>query len=257
MERDLRAGTGPADPELDELSGGEETALATRTSGALALGDVDGEAGAGRFRPAYLSVVYGTSKAVQRGFPVGGWTLGSETLVGKLGDTLKATVLHATTFFREYISAEQFKAGVDAKSFKTRKEVLDAGGTLTWDNTRIPAVPPTYSEAIQFGLLIEKPKDLVSMDFGIDIDGKQYAIAKAIFDKTAAASIIPSFITAKDLNLRPPKRVYHGVFDLATSFRQKGKSEPRLTVNMRLAGLHTPAAIAVIEDLFGRSQAAS
>lgn len=253
MERDLRSGTVTAEIVPAELTGrGEETELATRPNDELALGAVDGEAGAGLLRPAFLSVVYGTSKAVQRGFPVGGWALGTDTLVGKLGDVLKITILQASTFFREYLGSDAWKAGIQAQSFKTRKEVEKAGGTLVWDNSRVPAVPPTYSEAIALKVLIEKPKDLVSMDFGIDIDGKQYALARIIFDKTAAASVLPNYITAKDLNLRPPKRIYHGVFDLATSFRQKGKSEPKLAVGMRLSGLHTPTTIQVIEDLFGR-----
>jgi len=244
------------DVESDIAGTSSTAAVATRSTQALALGEVSGE-GADEIKLPWLTIVHGTSKIVAQGFNPGDIVLDKSQLLVTKGNPLEIIILKAATYWKEWVSGEAYKAGVQATVYRTMEEVKANGGTVAWDNTNPDkGVPPSHSLAVTLSLLVRRPKDVICAMFGQDIlgDGFDYAPAQIGFDKTAYKDTMPAINSASMFALAR-NGLPSGVWALSTMHKQRKDGTMGIVPVLKLVGNLTPDALAKVKAMLGRMAA--
>jgi hypothetical protein len=234
--------------EVENDISGPSTAMATRRTDAPMLGGVTGE-GDCEIRPPWMTIVHGTSKT-SASFDVGSIILDKTSLLVKKGEPLEVVILSAPTYWKEYTTGP-YDPDNRPRQFNSKAEVLEAGGTVTWNNNTDPATPPTFSLAADLRLLVRKPKDIICGMFGEDLlgDGHDYAPALFSIDKTAYKRVMPEIISAEKVSLAR-RGLRSGVWVLKTG-TEILKGKPVIVPSIKLVSALSPEAMQRIEDLFG------
>lgn len=238
--------------EMDEHA---ETAVTVRKSQGLALGQVTGDVDYDNLRLARLQIAYGVGKLAAK-FAPGDLVLGGDSLLVKKGEPLNVIILTADNYWKEYISQQQFQAGIRPRNFATVDEVIKAGGTTEWkDGPDGKRIGPSFSRAMDMKLLIEQPKDIVSGLFGVPVAGKLYAPAIWSVDKSAHRRVEGVVNSAARLSLRT-RGLHSAVFQVTTTIELINKNNTPIP-NIKLLTHLSDEAVKEIEVLFGRVAAAA
>lgn len=234
----------PVDTDaLADMEGDTAGAVMVRQSSEIALGEVSGDLSPTSIRLPRLQLTFGVGKLAAE-FAPGDWVLGGDTLLAHKMEKLNFIVIHAHGYWKEYTTQEMFAAGIRPRTFESEAEVKAAGGTTQWINGK----GPSFSQAVDFKILIEQPKDLVSGVFGIPIGGKQYAPAIWTLDKTSYSRGAPPILTAAKFALRQ-RGLHSAVWELFSKIEtMNGKNIP--VPSVKLSRHLSDGEIAELRDLF-------
>lgn len=132
-------------------------------------------------RPPYLTVTHGVGEGAAH-FNPGDLVLAKENLVCPKGQKLEVIILKVDQYYKQRLTNEEWSSGMRPQTFKTKEDAVAAGLRMDWEGN----LGPEASMAMDIGILIRKPTDVVCGLFGINIgDGHEYALAILSSDKTA------------------------------------------------------------------------
>ncbi len=162
-----------------------ETAVArTITSGDE--GEFEGEFDGSDLKFPTLGIVQGSGGPLVENFAQGDLIFDSQLLYPaprpkEPSQILRVIPLHIAKSYREQLSQDQVTAQEMPRLFKTKAEVVAAGLSFQWFNNPDPSVRP--SARIIF--LLEAPAGTEHPGFGLELDGKAYALG-IYYAKTGA-----------------------------------------------------------------------
>jgi len=212
--------------------------VATVGTGAMSFGSMEGEEAA-EIKLPYVVVTYGTSKHIADGFAIGDMVLDRSTLIAHAKEPMRFIVIHANVYWKEWFTPEEREIAQMEnryeRRFHSREEVEAAGGTCPLPGGGWPdGARPTFSQAMDIDILIEKPEGLVSGAFGVEVGDKSYAPARWIVDKMMYKNVGPVIAGAKRMALRN-RGLSSGVFESVIKIMQ-AKKGPMPSASVRLAG---------------------
>lgn len=163
---------------------------------------ISGEAEVAALTP-YIKLIHGTSKLAAQFNPGDlvldpGKACPAERLAQK-GETLNLLVLSAVCFYREWLDAALFGTGAIPRTWASKKDAVAEIGArnMEWrDAVDANGQPtgrrkgPDAGPAAKILVLIEKPKDLASAFFVLDVAGTKYAPALLAVDKGSYAPVL-------------------------------------------------------------------
>lgn len=229
---------------MDEADPAASAALTTRTP--FALGAMVGDVSAQDIQYPRLQIAYGVGGLAERSFNPGDVVLDKEHLLVRKDEGLGIIVVATSVYWKEYVSSEQWNAGVKPRVYPTEEAVLAVGGTTQW----VPGQPPpTFSRAMDMRLLIEKPKDCACSLFALDLAGQSYAPAQWSVDKTAYRKSAQPIVNALGLALKT-RGLLAGRWELRTTM-ERVSGKPTIVPQMRLIGFNSDTTIAAIRELLG------
>lgn len=198
MEANLTPTPHVEDPNLEQ--DGEHRSLPSVRAN-MALGTVSGASSANDIKVPFLSIAYGVGKLSQS-FNPGDFVLGGEHLIAKRKEPLTVVILSAVKYFKERVSKEDWANGIRPRQFMTPQEVANVGGTTQWaDGPGGKRISPTFGEAMDMKLLIQKPEKLDDGPFGLELDGKLYTPAYFSVDKSGYSRVGRTIMTEQALAL--------------------------------------------------------
>lgn len=182
-------------PGAEQFSNTETTtAVATQETGAVSAPQISGDEGEfeGEFdqsdlRFPTLTIVQGsTGPLIEAGFAQGDLVFNNELVFQAPRPKEKSPLLRVIPIslvksYREVLSKEQMDEGAIPRLFKTKAEVAAAGLSLTWFNNPEPCV----RKSAKIVLLVEAPEATEHPGFGVELDGKTYALGN-LYAKTGA-----------------------------------------------------------------------
>lgn len=227
---------------MDEL--GTTQALATRAN--MALGQISGELDAKDFRVPRLDTAYGVGQYVGK-FAAGSLILGKDHLLVQINEPLRIVILSAIKYWKEYISNDQWGAGIRPRQFATEEEVKAAGGTIDWgpNNER-----PSYGGAMDAKILIQKPDAITCGMFGVEIEGKLWAPAIWTVDKLAYRRAGTAILSAAAFALKA-RGLLSGLFEVKNTI-EKVNGKNTVVPNVRLVSHNSVEFIEAVGQVFGR-----
>lgn len=197
--------------------------------------------------PPWLSIAHGVGKLAEAGFNPGSLVLAKEHLLANKQEPLIVTCLKFDQYYKQYLSKEEFAQGLRPKLFKTAALAQAAGYRTEWVNNQGPQASP----AMDWVLLIEKPKDLICGLFGIKIEDKEYALALMTFDKKAYASVAPSFLPAAKYTLKD-RGIHVAKWEMKTAYsKNKSNANGAWVPVIRPVGYHSDTFIAALKAQLG------
>lgn len=210
------------------------------------LGAVEGEVNPMDMKLPRLQMAYGVG-GLSENFNPGDLVLGGEYLLAKKGEPLRIVLLNVKKYYKQYLTREDYDAGVIPATYNSESEVLQNGGTTRWIN----GVGPSFTSAMNLKILIEKPEDLICGLFGIDLGGgKVYAPAVWDVDKSAYARVGPAVLTSINFALRE-RGMLSGVFEVSSrTDKINGNMTPVPTI--RLVDHLSDEEIEAIKSLFSK-----
>ena len=181
-----------AEPVPRELGGEDvpDTAVAVRTTSLLAdpetfRFDLSG------LRPPILKIVHAVGKLAAE-FNQGDLVLANKTCLYahdkkdvKKG-ALRVIILNIAQYYKEYIGKDEWEGAntPTPRTFNSLEEAKAVGLRTEWTGPKEKRLGPQVSRAMDVVLLIERPLNVDSNFFPIDIgDGKEYALALFPLDK--------------------------------------------------------------------------
>jgi hypothetical protein len=203
------------------------------------VGGVTGDLSASDIPTPWLKIAYGVG-GLSANFNPGSLVLDDTVLLAERGAPVKAIILTANLYWKEYLSREDRDSNVMPRRFQSEDQVHAAGGTTEWVND----VAPNFKRAVIFKLLLEKPEGVTCGMFARKINGKDYAIASWNVDKSGykrkgGKGVGPSFLKALNsvLSTRQdvPKNkcVLAGYWEIKTGMEMLGSNNtvvPYLTL---------------------------
>lgn len=237
--------------EADVL--GDEPDYAPAVQGTAALGGVSGEISIRDLRIPWLAIAHGVG-GLATDFNPGDLVLDKQYLLAHRREPVNVILLSFQKYWKEYISKEQWEANIRPRSFAAEHEVRTAGGTTAWLN----GVGPTFSPAANISLLIEKPAAITSDAFGIEIDGRKFALARWGVDKKAYDRVGPEVLSKLAAELKPmhadiSTRLKYGLWALSTDNEPTKNGKTQVTPRIRLLpARNTKDFVAAIDALFGQ-----
>jgi hypothetical protein len=149
-----------------------------------------------------LAIVQGsTGRLVEAGHPQGALVLGDDELLPAPSPKVQVPPLRFIPMqvqksYRENVSQEEYQAGQMPRIARSKEEVLELGGTLAWGPN---GEKPNWGASARCVFLIEAPENTEHPGFGIELDGKMYAVgvyyAKNAAYKTTAAVLFNIYQT--------------------------------------------------------------
>lgn len=130
----------------------------------------------------YLKIGYGTGEGAKSGIPVGAFFFAKTTEpICKQKVPMKCIIIKARGFWREW---KAFDPNNPARDFPSEQLALQAG--LRTRNPPYGSGQPlsNCSPAVELQLLIEKPGNVDAPEFSILLDGKQYALARMVVERS-------------------------------------------------------------------------
>lgn len=236
------------DTNLDDESTNQNMLPTIRS--AMAVGQSAGEVDQSDLRIPFLSITYGVGKLSQT-FNPGDLILGGEHFLVKKSEPLTIVILSDVKYFKEVLSRDDWADGKRPRTFMTRQEVLDAGGTLEWrdDPETGKRIKPTFGPALDMKILIQCPEGLDDAMFGLEIEGGRYAPAYFSVDKSAYNRVGKAIQTSKSLSLARTG-ILGGIWELHTE-SQVINDNPTIVPMIKLVGRTTDEFRTRITELFG------
>ncbi len=154
-----------------------DEALAPITSG-FAGGQMSGDRTQEDFKFPSLTLLQKSSRIWDdphrpKNISVGDLVLNDSIIVGNVDKPCTIIVLAGKKRFKQVITPEMRKAGVEPNKVGSKEEVLKAGGSLDRD-----AKPPFLYEPLGTMLiLVEAPEGANDLDFPLEFGGKHYCLA--------------------------------------------------------------------------------
>lgn len=247
-----------AELDLGKVAEMNDTPATTQTTdltirSSMELGQVTGEFGIGDIRIPRLETAYGVGKFVERGVPQGSLVLGGDNVLVGLNTPLTITLLSATVYWKEYINADAWAAGIKPRVFASGKEVLANGGTVAWGSLN-PATgknyPPTFSKAMDMRILIRKPEGIECGLFGLDLDNGLWAPAIWTVDKTGYKRVGTTIVTSWNFTLKAAGGLDYGIFEVKNII-ERVNGKPTVIPNIRYIGTNSRGTVHKIRDVFG------
>jgi hypothetical protein len=235
------------DPEVEnEMNAGasEDGSNLPAVQGSMELGAVQGEMGPDDIILPRLKITYGVG-ALAENFTPGDIVLADDNCLAHKEEDIDVIFLNVTQYWKEYLSNDDFKAGIRPRTFMSAAEVHNAGGSTKWIN----GVGPSFMRAMCLKMLIKKPDDLVCGLFGIPIDGAEYAVAVWDIDKSAYKSAGPVILSASQFSLRE-RGLLAGKFTMHTHMDKKKTGNIVPIPMIKLAGYNSDEVIAEIKAVF-------
>ena len=217
------------EPLPEELGGGAQEDQnylpATRQGmGIAAPGDVvldmDG------VRPPFLTLVHGTSKELIERFNAGDLVLKKEHCVAKKGESVQAILLAIDQYQKQRLTQEQWAAGVQPRTFKTKQEAADAGLCTVWDDAK--GLKPEVGPAMDVVLLLRRNEGVSDALFGVDVgieDGgkpTEWGFALLSLDKSAYKAFLNDVALTVNNKLKKTG-LYSGLWELNTELAPQTK----------------------------------
>ena len=243
-------------------SEGESTSVANRPDYQPAtLGGVSGEAMTQvRYSLPRLKTAYGVgglAAAYDQGdfvLQVGGKDGENTLLCHKFKDgkgSIDMIVLTMDTYFKEYISQDEWDAGVRPREFLTTKEVEAAGGTWKMPPWGSGLPLPTFSGAAHLKILVERPDGLISELFGVNVLDKVYAPAVWSLDKGGYRSVAKSIKNASGLALRE-RGLMSATFNVRNIIGANKKGNTVVTPTLTIAAHHPDEFMVALKDTLSK-----
>lgn len=253
MQKTIKPGEASGVPGAEVLddnnTGSEDTSSFTPAirRGAGALAAPVAELDTTGIQPPWLSIVHGVGKLAQAGYNPGSLVLGGEHVLAEKNTPINLTVLRYQQYWKQYLSNEDFSAGLRPRLFANAEEAKKAGLRVEWENNMGPEASP----AMDWLLLIEKPKDLICGLFGINILDKEYAVALMTVDKQAYTAVASTFVNAVRFALKE-RGVYSANWALSTIIKksQRNPAHSAWIPQLKLAGYHTEEFTTALKGAF-------
>lgn len=237
--------------QAEDFPANDNAAVAVRAPDGVVMGSCD-DAGSNNIKLSKLKISYGDSIGKLTGYNPGDFVLDGTDLIATKGEKLNVIVISYSAYWKENLP---FGTPMELiRTFKTREEVLAAGGTLTWvnDPKTGKGVGPTFREACTIDMLIERPKDLICSMFCIPVQDKLYAPCRYFTDKANAEGLL--------VELRRTKKLLNGgsllraVFELWTTLKIYKNGNKSYISALKLVRSNTPEVLKELEDqLAGKS----
>ena len=199
----------------------------------------------------WLAIAHGVGKLAKAGFNPGDLVLSGEHLIATKGVPVNIVVVQCEQYWKQYLSQEMFNQGLRPQVFKTEAEAQAAGLRTQWENNMGPEVSP----AMDWFMLIEKPKDLICALFGAEIEGSEFAPALMSIDKQAYKAVGGAFLTAAKFSLAK-RGIYSAKWELKTRLQVSPKTGNSTWVPaIRLIKYNSPEFVTQLKAMFGSVKA--
>jgi len=186
-------------PVANGAEGPEEYLPAIRRGASISVDTGSGVVDITGVLPPFVQIVQKTSGLVNEGFSIGAWVLNKEHLVADKDVPFRAIVLKFEQFVKEGVTNDQWQMGIRPRVFKNKEEAAAAGLRIEWGPKK---EKPEADYALDMIVLIEKPDSVTSGMFGIKVGAKDYALARASFDKMSYRSAADTFLQSVAYALR-------------------------------------------------------
>lgn len=106
-------------------------------------------------------------------------------------EPLKVLILNVKTYYKEYLTSEQFMSGARARIYATKEDAIRDGQTTEWGPTRDDK--PSVAMALDVYMLVKKNDIVTGADskFVLCLDGEEYAPCVMTIDKAAVKTVYP------------------------------------------------------------------
>lgn len=254
MKEEFKAGQ-PANPDVEvaeEVLGDETSGYvpAIRRNMSLEGGPVNISM-SGISMP-WLAIAHGVGKLAKAGFNPGDLVLSGEHLLASKGAPINIVVVQFEQYWKQYLSQDMFNQGLRPMVFKTEAEAQAAGLRTQWENN----VGPEVSPAMDWFMLIEKPKDIMCALFGAEIDGVEYAPALMSIDKQAYKAVAGTFLTAAKFSLSK-RGIYSAKWELKTKLTVSKTGNSTWVPTVKLIAYNPESFVTKLKALFSSEPAAA
>lgn len=241
---------------LDDLDSNESTGVVVRAD-EMAMGECEGEFDDVALRLPYLQISHAMGKLEE--FRKGSVILGDDSLIANPGQPIRMTILASRAYWKEYVSGSSYNPDYIPRTYATKAEVLENGGTTTWQNN----VAPSFKIAIASKVIVEQPEGVICGMFGMPLGGPEldgegavttmWAPAMWNVDKTAASKVGPIIKSDRTFSLAQ-RGLVAGIYELVTKLDKFSSGFSAYMPYIRLVGYHSDAVVAQILNLCGGAQ---
>jgi hypothetical protein len=159
----------------------EETALVAPGETGVAIGTMSINMDLSKIPLPRLRITYGVG-TLARTFTPGDLILGDDNLLVHKEEKLEFVPVTVDQYWKEYLSNDEYQAGLKPRIYRSEDECKANGGTTEW----APGVKPSFSPAVDVRLLLKQPENITCGLFSVNLpDGGKYAPAIFTLDKTA------------------------------------------------------------------------
>jgi len=238
-----------ADPVVDETT--DESAVATTDGGGMlpqtpmALGATVSDDTEEKMSIPILKIAHGVGNLAEDYSP-GDLVLDEEALLAHKGEPLKWIYIGAMKYWKEYLKYDP-SGETRPREFFTKKEVLENGGTVTWNKQT--GEGPSFRRAMRLDMLIQQPEGIISHHFGVEIGDKVYAPARMFVEKGSYNNVAPKLKSAEDFSLRK-RGLSSGLFELSTKSITYNTGNKSFVPQVRLIGSLTDEEFEELKTLF-------
>lgn len=164
------------------------------------------------------------------------------------GSVLSKPVKMLVIGFNPTVFVEKVEGGLRGKTFKTEQEVVNAGGTLDFNEAK-QLKKVKYDRSATAMVLIEQPEGLDVNSFPTQIEGKNYVFALYTMKGTAYTNAAKHFKSARKIGqLREGYR--HGWWTLSSQLKKFGENYSYIPV-VNAIGPSTEALRAAVREFLG------
>jgi hypothetical protein len=170
---------------------------------------------------------------------------------GKAGG-LGVIILSVESYWKQWVSQDDWTAGIRPTEFATEEEVKANGGITAWGPYGSNAPKPTHSPAGHIKMLIQKPDDVTAGVFGIVLDGREFCPAVWSIDKGAFKSVGGTIKSDLGFALKEVGSV-GATYQLGVAVEMNPKTgKTSVTPRMRILKHHTPEVVAELRGLLAK-----
>lgn len=237
-------------------TGEEQTGIVTRDDFTPApIGGISGSAmDTVSFKLPRLKIAYGVGGLAAE-FNQGDLVLnvggkdGENYLLVHKEQPLQIIVLAMDTYWKEYLSKEDWDAGVRPREFLTTDEVEAVGGTWKMPPYGSGKPLPTFGGAAHIKLFVEKPEGIVCGLFGVTLKDRIFAPAVWSVDKGAFRNVASVIKNDRGFALRD-RGLLSVTYTVATSVTvNPAKNRTIVTPKLRISKHHDDETIAALKDM--------
>jgi hypothetical protein len=234
---DEKEETSTAVVDTSDLDGVENLPVPATSAPALTFGEISGDFDDSKVIIPRLYITYGVG-ALATEFNPGDLLLDKEHLIAHKDEELNVIVMSMSNYWKENKKWDPTDKSLP-NIINSKDEVLEQGFTVDWSGPAGARVAPDYRQAATMTLLIEKPEDLVSSVFSVEVNGRLFAPAMFYTDKNAWEKTARIVTSNCNMQLKPQKNpLLAGCYKFKTTTKMLGNN-PTIVPEMKLDSVNS------------------